>query len=207
MMLVRTVNGYMYYPAGTGLTTPTSAGTAGLSASSALTSPTGAGATALQTIPNVSPTTVTPSPINGGAHTGTSLSTGFAGYTPSAAPVAAGGLNSISAAGLSTINGALAGYTPAAPTAGSLSGLNGIGGTPGINGLAATGLNGGIAAMSSTTALMGTMGTKWMLPGWSPFGLRFPLVRVLFYKFFLLNRGPFCGPLVPCIFYFGWLCP
>ena len=188
MMFVRTVNGFMYYPPGPGLTTPTSAGSASLSTglsanlsanlsvSSAISSPTRA--TALQTIPNVSPTTVTPSPLNGCAHTPAALSSGFAGYTPSATPTATGGLNGFNT-GLSTINGALTGYTPvaAAHTAGSLSGLNGITGTAGINGLTTTGLNGGLAAMSSTTALLGTIGTKWMLPDWSALGLRFPLVR------------------------------
>ena len=157
-MFVRTVNGYMYYPPGAGLTNPTSAGTATLTASSAMSSPTGA--TALQTIPNVSPTTVTPSPLNG-THNPT---TGFAGYTPSAAPTA-GTLNGL---------GALTGYATS-PTAGGLNGLSGI--STGINGLGTTGLSGGLAAMSTTTALMGTVGAKWMLPGWNPFGLRFPLVR------------------------------
>ena len=158
MMFVRTVNGYMYYPPGAGLTNPTSAGTTTLTASSAISSPTGA--TALQTIPNVSPTTVTPSPLNG-THNPTA---GFAGYTPSAAPTA-GTLNGL---------GTLTGYATS-PTAGGLNGLSGI--STGINGLGTTGLNGGLAAMSTTTALMGTVGAKWMLPGWNPFGLRFPLVR------------------------------
>ena len=172
MMFVRTVNGYMYYPPGTGLTPPNS-GASGLSASSAITSPTGA--TAIQAIPNVSSTTMTPSPMNG-AHTPASLGNRFAGYTPAAAP-SAGGLNGLTG-GVNTINGALTGYTHA-PSVGSLTGINGIGTgiNTGMNGLATAGLSGGLAAMSTTTAFMGTMGAKWMLPGWNPFGLRFSLVR------------------------------
>ena len=157
-MFVRTVNGYMYYPPGTGLTNPTSAGTATFTASSAISSP--SAASALQNIANVSPTTVTPSPLNG-TQTPTA---GFTGYTPSAAATP-GTLNGM---------GSLTGYATS-PTAGSMNGLSGI--STGINGLATPGVNGGLAAMSTTTALMGTMGAKWMLPGWSPFGLRFPLVR------------------------------
>lgn len=201
MMFVRTVNGYMYYPPGPAAGyTPTAGGPAGsgVAVSAALTSPGGRGAT----LPAASSATLTTSPI-----TAASIATGFTGYnstgaaaTPAAAGGAAlgtpaagittmtpqpgalsnmtpqaavtgGGLTTLTAAGgsLSTLNGALTGYTTAQPQA--LNGLNGI------TGLTA-GLNGGLAAMSTTTALMSPMGAKWMLPGWSPFGLRFPLVRI-----------------------------
>ena len=151
-MFVRTVNGYMYYP-GTALTP--SSGTAAIPG----TNPAPGGVSTLAAMGSTT-TGINPAGLNGIGHHN---------------PLNGSTLTAPSA------NGALTGYTPVAVahTAGSLSSLNGITGTAGINGLTTTGLNGGLAAMSSTTALLGTIGTKWMLPDWSALGLRFPLVRYI----------------------------
>ncbi len=95
-----------------------------------------------------------------------------------------GGLTAYTAATpLSSLNGGLAAYTPAG-TAAALNGLAPAGMTalpaaPAAPLAGAPALGGGLAAMSSTTALMSPLAAgKWMLPGWSPFGLRFPPVSV-----------------------------
>ena len=116
---------------------------------------------------------------------------------------APGGANTLAAMGSTTGithtgHGHLTGYTHA-PTAGSLNGLNGI--STGINGLATAGLSGGLAAMS-TTALMGTMGAKWMLPDWSVLGLGSPLVSYKNTSFIVYDLATFiCALFSPFTIY------
>ncbi len=174
-MFVRTVNGYMYYP-GTSLNS--TSGVAGISSGTSGCAPAGVAA-ALSAAGNVTALRSMASVTNNGAltpHQPTTPGLNGIGHQlngstlPHVTVGAAAGVTN--GAGLSSLNGALTGYT----TTPAPAGLNGI------SGLTPAGLNaGGLTPGSSTTAaaaLLGVAGTKWMLPDWtSALALRFPLVR------------------------------